>query len=138
MKLTDLLRFVEIFQGLTDRQIKKLANCFNKNALKQDEILFRQGDRADCLYIVQSGFVEVIIADKVVGILGQGQSIGEIAWLDRSLRSGTIRALVDTTIPSICFGSLTKLCNGNAKLGHSIMRNIAADLSFRLRQRNKT
>lgn len=137
MELVELLRFVEIFQGLTDRQIKKLACCFEKHELTQDEILFHQGDKADRMYIVQSGFVEIIINDCVVGILGQGQSIGEIAWLDRSVRSGTIRALVDTIIPSIPFASLTALCRKNAKLGHSIMRNLAADLSFRLRQRNR-
>ena len=135
MELAELLRFVEIYQGLTDRQITKLAACFEKHELKQNEILFRQGDKADRLYIVQSGFVEVIIGECVVGLLGQGQSIGEIAWLDRSTRSGSIRAVVDTIIPSISFGSLTTLCRKNAKLGHCIMRNIAADLSFRLRQR---
>lgn len=135
MELMDLLRYVELFQGVPPRQMKKLAACFETQSLKQGEVLFRQGENADRLYIIQSGFVEVMISGRVVGILGQGQSIGEIAWLDRSPRSGTVRAVVDTVIPSISFDTFTALYRKSDRFGHCIMRNIAADLSFRLRQR---
>jgi CRP-like cAMP-binding protein len=69
--------------------------------------------------------------------LGQGQIFGEMALVDRGARSATVHCVEDGTvlyvIPRQAFWAL---CDGNHHIGYVVMRNIAADLSFKLRHRN--
>ncbi len=66
--------------------------------------------------------------------LGPGQSVGEMALIDGGPRSATVRAMTPgTAVAAITRDAFERLCETNATIGYRIMRNIAADLSFRLR-----
>jgi CRP-like cAMP-binding protein len=141
VELIELFRNVEIFEGLTHKQLEKIAGIFDERVLEENEILFSQGDKADHLYLIKSGFVEVIIdtpistEKRIIRNLGLCQSVGEMAWIDRGVRSATVRAITEsTTVVSVSVEALDKLCEKNPKIGYRILRNIASDLSFRLRQ----
>ncbi len=143
MELIALLGNVEMFDGLSRRELKKLAAVFIERGLEAGEVLFWQGDKADRLHLVKSGFVEVVVSssagadERVVAILGPGQSVGEMSLLDRGARSGTVRAVTaETVIASVSFEDFWTLCRKNPRLGQRVMRNIATDLSFRLRRRD--
>ncbi|HSD65549.1 MAG TPA: cyclic nucleotide-binding domain-containing protein, partial [Vicinamibacteria bacterium] len=62
------------------------------------EVVFRQGDEGDRLFVVKSGVLEVIAAPSdgsepvVVAYLGTGEVIGELALLTGSPRSATVRS----------------------------------------------
>src|SRR5262249_21304944 len=53
--------------------------------------VFNRGDPGDCMYIVQSGIVEMVIGDKVVEICGPNEAIGFMSMIDRAPRSSTAR-----------------------------------------------
>jgi len=145
MELIELLRNVEIFEGLTAKQLKKLAYIFNERIFNAGEVVFSQGDKAKNLFLVKSGFIEVITdlpalnRKQVIRNLGQGQSVGEMSWVDRGRRSATVRAVTNNTIlAEASFNELDKMCNKHPKIGYRLFRNIAADLSFRFRQDAET
>jgi len=60
------------------------------------EVIVRQGDAADCMFVVQSGEVDVLVTrdEKEIQLrrLGKGEVIGEISLFDREVRSATVRA----------------------------------------------
>jgi CRP-like cAMP-binding protein len=60
------------------------------------EVIVRQGDVGDCMYVIQDGEVEIISEENEDEILlatrGEGDFIGEMAIFDRDVRSATIRA----------------------------------------------
>jgi CRP-like cAMP-binding protein len=60
------------------------------------EIIVRQGEVADCMYVVQDGEVEIVReedGDEVhVGSAGRNEVLGEMAIFDRGPRSATIKA----------------------------------------------
>jgi|SRR5579859_3370916 len=62
------------------------------------EVIFNQGDAAASMYVIQTGEVEVIVNGQVVDTAGPGETIGEMALIDRVPRSGTARARVDSTL----------------------------------------
>jgi CRP-like cAMP-binding protein len=142
--LVDLLRSVELFDGLTDQQFETLASVFDERAYKRNEMVFEQGDEGDRLYVVRRGFVEVVVDDeqgqegpRTLINLGRGQVFGEMALVDRGKRSATVRSVDDgTTVNSISHEAFTNLCQKDTAIGYTVMRNIAADLSFKLRLRN--
>ncbi len=54
-------------------------------------VVFNQGDPGDCMYIVQSGVIEMTIAEKVVEVCGPNEAIGFMSMIDTAPRSSTAR-----------------------------------------------
>ena len=61
------------------------------------DVIVRQGDVGDCLYVIQEGQVEILLEEdgKEVRLrmAGKGEIIGEIAVFERVARSATVRAI---------------------------------------------
>jgi CRP/FNR family transcriptional regulator len=61
------------------------------------EIIIRQGDVGDCMYVIQEGQVEVLQEkdgkEVRLAVLGAGDFFGEMALFEREVRSATVRAL---------------------------------------------
>ena len=53
--------------------------------------IFQRGDPGDCMYIVQSGVIEMVIGDKVIEICGANEAIGFMSMIDTAPRSSTAR-----------------------------------------------
>lgn len=139
MDLIKLLRSNELFAGLNDSQFEKLARIFEEQTYPQGAVIFSQGDKGDRLYLVREGFVEVVAEksgaeDRALVHLGPGQSVGEVALIDQGPRSATVRAITDgTVIASVGRDAFEQLCESDTAIGYRVMRNIAADISFKLR-----
>jgi CRP/FNR family cyclic AMP-dependent transcriptional regulator len=54
-------------------------------------IVFNKGDPGSCMYIVQSGLIEMLIGDKVIEICGPNEAIGFMSMVDGAPRSSTAR-----------------------------------------------
>lgn len=147
MELVQLLKRVELFDGLNDHELAGLARICREATFGKDEVIFSQGQAGDSLYIVREGFVEVVVGHgtdgpdtrKSIVNLGTGQVFGEMALVDRGVRSATVRSVTArTVVDEIHRDAFTALCEGDTKIGYTVMRNLAADLSFKLRHRNLT
>ncbi len=64
---------------------------------QEGEVIVRQGEVGERMYVIQSGQVEVLreVGDEEVrlALLGAGDFFGEMAVFDREVRSATVRAL---------------------------------------------
>lgn len=54
-------------------------------------VVFNQGDAGICMYVVQSGVIEMTIGDKVVEVCGPNEAIGFMSMIDGAARSSTAR-----------------------------------------------
>jgi CRP/FNR family cyclic AMP-dependent transcriptional regulator len=96
MAAEDVLAKVQLFSQLTRRDLATLAKlAVNRNFKKGDEIV-KAGDGAIAFYVISSGRVDVIRGDTKLASFGSGGYFGEMALLDNSLRSATVRAADDT------------------------------------------
>ena len=72
---------------------------------KDGEIIVRQGDVGDCMYVIQSGQVEVMKekngVEMPLTVLREGGIFGEMALLDKEVRSATVRALGEVRILTV-------------------------------------
>ena len=64
-------------------------------------IIFNRGDAGQCMYIVQSGVIEMVIGDKVVETCGENEAIGFMSMVDGALRSSTARVKQDCEVSVI-------------------------------------
>lgn len=60
------------------------------------DAIVRQGELGDCMYVVQSGEVEVVQTtsggEQRLAVLGAGDFFGEMAVFEKEVRSATVRA----------------------------------------------
>jgi CRP/FNR family transcriptional regulator, cyclic AMP receptor protein len=71
----------------------------------EKSVIFERGDPCDCVYIVQSGVVELHIGDKLVDVCGENDVIGFMAMLDDTPRTST--ALVKENAELTCLNKRT-------------------------------
>ena len=65
------------------------------------EVIFREGDPAEELYVVQSGLVRIKTGKQVLETLGPNSIFGEMALIDAQPRSATAVAVTDATVAPI-------------------------------------
>lgn len=143
MEFKQVLQGVDLFEGLMADDLDKVAKICSEKRFRSGEIIAREGETGDELFIITEGFVEILLGEKlmttprVVVSLGSGQIIGEMALLDQGPRSASARATSDpTVVQMIQREDFEGLCQQNTNIGYIVMRNLAADLSFKLRHRN--
>ena len=149
MSVTELLQHSELFLELTPEQVEQIAALGKEVTYNADDVIISEGAPSHEIYIICSGMVEVEVVKGVVqdvpGVpqlssivrLGQGQVFGEMALVDSGARSATVRCTKDDTVLYVIpHQDFWDLCEGDHHIGFIVMRNIAADLSFKLRHRN--
>lgn len=142
MDIVSILKQVDLFRGLTSEQLAQIEAISQQMTVDESEFICRQGDVADQIYIVSHGQVEVRVrhtdgSDEPVVFLGRGQVVGEMTLVDAGRRSASVIAAEEQTqVVSIPNSALAALCESNTAIGYLIMRNIAQDLSFKLRHRD--
>lgn len=66
------------------------------------EVVFREGDSADCAYVIERGRVEISVIREdspvVLDELGAGEILGEMAVIDQHCRTATARVLEDCVL----------------------------------------
>lgn len=142
MDLMNIMKRVELFQGLDEGQLQRLSQISHKEQHPRGTTIFEQDSPGDKMYIVSNGQVEVRVRDgkgssRAVLYLGEGQVFGEMALIDSGKRSASVVAVDnDTTVYSIPSSEFTNLCRTDTAIGYVMMRNLALDLSFKLRHRD--
>jgi len=96
-----LIRQVPIFSELTADDLEELATVVEERRIEPGKDVFREGDPGDAVYLIVKGSVCVFTGggdrpERVLSELGTGACIGEMAVLDASPRSATVRALERT------------------------------------------
>jgi CPA2 family monovalent cation:H+ antiporter-2 len=82
-----------LFAGLTPEQREVLVLHFRPYTAEPGERIIRAGDKADALYLISKGEVEVTINGERVNTRGAGEFFGEMALLSGDRRSADVTAL---------------------------------------------
>lgn len=146
-----LLSLAEFFDGLTDSQLDLIADICELAVYQKGQILIKESERTDELYVIGEGTVEILInpaliSDErrdlepvVVAELLPGQAFGEMALVDQGIRSATARVSEDNSLVlRLDRDRLMQLCDAHPELGYRLMQNLAADLALKLRTTDLT
>lgn len=141
MELFEILRGNEIFKGLNDEEVKKVAEICYKREYKNGTIIFEENSTGSEMYILIEGKVDIQMSMGIddlatVHIIEAGEIFGELSLVDRGQRSATIKAAGDAVAFILEADRFERLVDDNYRIGYIVMGNIARIVSIRLRERN--
>ena len=127
-----------IFAELTADEIAVVASVMTQETYETDAVLFAEGDSAGAVYIVLEGAIRVstvIIGDveNTLLTLRTGGVFGEIAMLTGEVRSGTARAIEDTTIAALSNDAYQSIIKDHPGIGAKLMNYLVHTAAKRLR-----
>ena len=88
----DLIRGVPFFAETDETFLDRLVGEFNDRTYAPGELLAEEGERGRTFFVIESGEAAVLVHGNEVRRLGPGDSFGEMALIDKSARSATVRA----------------------------------------------
>jgi CRP-like cAMP-binding protein len=92
------LALVEAFRDLPAVHLAELERLLITQAVSRGEVLMRQGDAADALYLVASGRFAVNVDGRRIAEVGSGSPFGEIGFFADGIRTATVTALRDSIV----------------------------------------
>lgn len=148
----EVLKRVGILSDLSGDEIESIHKIAKKVEVPVGEIIMREGDVGDSMYLFAEGEVSVTKnltlktgkkgfsqAEKsMVRLNAQFVSFfGDMAMFENDVRSATITAAKDCLLYEIKRDAFEKIAEQNPALGYKIIRKIAAVLCHRVRQGNQ-
>src|SRR6185503_1820311 len=99
----EAIRSVPLFASLDDEAATDLRNLLSDKIVPQNTRLFRQGDKGDAMYLIESGRVRISIRDQdeqelTLAELAQGDFFGEMSIIDGRQRSADARVLEEARL----------------------------------------
>jgi len=129
--------------GLDSRFLALIAQCAREVEFQPNDIIFREGDPANCLYLIQSG--KVVLESRTgpnkrvpIQELQSGDALGwswlfpPFAWHFQA------RALTPVRMIACDGGHLLVTCEENPDFGYALMRRAAQVVIQRMQAARKT
>ncbi len=107
------------------------------NHFEDGEVIIKQGNEGDCLFVIQQGKVEIIdeSGDKEIKLaeLGETEFFGEMGLFEKDVRSCTVRAVGEAKILTIDKKNFYRTIQKDPSIAYRLLER----MSHRLRETNK-
>jgi len=94
----EILARMPLFRALNDREILRLLQVVEVHPYKDADVVIREGDRGEELFIVLTGSVKVMRSDIELARLKPGDHFGEMALIRNQPRSATVLSDLDSEL----------------------------------------
>lgn len=128
------LKKVSFFQGVAVDQLKVLSSICDEALFTVDDVIFREGDRGDSLYVVVNGAVSIGIFSKSseafteLAVYRPNSAFGEMSLFDHSPRSASAVAKTDVLLLKLRSEPLLALMYQEPDLSIELLRSMSNNL----------
>ncbi|GAB77046.1 CRP/FNR family transcriptional regulator, anaerobic regulatory protein [Austwickia chelonae] len=132
-----VVRRSPLFAALNDDDVEALRTTMSETSLQRGDVLFREGQRGDSLYVIVSGKIKLGRSstdgrENLMAILGPGEMFGELSLFDPGPRTATATAVADTELIGMGNESLHEYLKDRPAVSLTLL----ASLARRLRRTN--
>jgi CRP-like cAMP-binding protein len=132
------LKTIRLFREFAEPELLALATRLRERTLRKGQILFREGESGQEMYVVCRGTVLISKAvsgrvDQVLARAPVGDFFGEMSLFDRSPRSATIQAETDAGLLTLDRDNLNFLIEVNPRAAAAFFQSLAHVFIERLR-----
>ncbi len=130
-----------LFRNLDESERVQILIIGQVRSFKAGEVLFREGDAGDGLYIVMKGSVRIskqsASGEEALAVLEPPAFFGEMALIDHSTRAADAIANEDTDLFFIPLQELRSVIDAYHKIALKILYALCEVLAQRLRETNE-
>lgn len=137
-ELKEVLQAIPWFQVLSDEHFDRMASISRVVTVDRDEMLFKQGDKQESLYIVIEGRVSIELYSPVRGYIRvfTAEPMDVVGFSSATpvvrQRTASARAVLDSRLVALDSAKLSQLCEEDHELGYTVMRRLANVAAARL------
>ena len=122
-----LVRNSTVGFDLTEDQAKLLAEKLGVRLLKEGELLVKEGEADQTLFILAKGKIGVTSKDiggtnRQVYTMKEGECAGTRAFVEQSPRKATLHAIGDATVYTLTPADFGSLLDAQPRLAFTVMR----------------
>lgn len=132
-----LLQAMPFFGAISDTSVSLILSQSETLHVKAGDYFFHQDDMADSLFLLEEGkvviFKEANDKEYIMRYAEKGNCFGELALIDFTARSASVRAETDCTAIRIPSSALHSLYQQDPEQFLIIQMNMAREVSRRLR-----
>ena len=137
--LTEFISNVPLFENLSRKELETVSAYMDRQFLKSGEVLFDQWDKAECVYFIESGALEVLTKKgpdeyEAVATLRRGRSIGEMCLIDNFPRPAAVRSKSETAVAVFTQSDFERLMSDHLDMGIKILKGLARLMAQNLRK----
>jgi CRP-like cAMP-binding protein len=133
----DLMQRISVFGALQPGTLDFLLKRAATLSRSAGEYFFREGDPAQSVYILETGRVAVVKHWQnrawLLRHLGPGECFGEMALMDMSTRSASVRSVQDSSAFKISSAALLDLYSHDLEEFTLLQMNLGREVTRRLR-----
>ncbi|MDX1577092.1 MAG: GNAT family N-acetyltransferase [Gemmatimonadota bacterium] len=133
-RIREAMERMRLFSGLTEDQAAWLGALIDYRRVDEGEELFRRGQPSDEMYLIVDGEVSIETEAAVLGTVGPGECVGEVALLAGGGHSATAVARRELEAGVLTRVELIELVRRRPDIGVVLYRNLAAELGDKLRR----
>ncbi|HLI02596.1 MAG TPA: cyclic nucleotide-binding domain-containing protein [Acidimicrobiales bacterium] len=126
----DVLAKLPLFARCSRRELGRIADICVEEEKKAGSVLTHEGQAGGVAFVIVEGDAEVRQGRRVLGSVGPGEVIGELALIDGRPRSASVHATTDLRVLEISSDDFSTLLDD---MPH-FTRNLLVSLSLRIRQ----
>jgi CRP/FNR family transcriptional regulator, cyclic AMP receptor protein len=135
--LIDTLRDIRFLHDIGPMHLEQIAQIARVRDFNDGDVVFRQGDAAQHVYLVVDGNVSLEICAAGTGCrqiltLGQGELLGWSSVLEQLNFTARARAVGKMRLVEINVAQLLAICDRDPQFGYELMRQVAMALAKRL------
>jgi CRP/FNR family transcriptional regulator len=124
----ELLRKVDLFESLSDRDLERLARSFKQSNFAEGDVIATEGQRGVGFFVIGEGTVDYSVHGERVGSGGPGNYFGEVALIDDGPRSATVTAVTDVTAYGLTTWAFRPLVEESAGIAWELLQVMAKRL----------
>jgi CRP-like cAMP-binding protein len=122
------LAHVPLFAGCSPENIERLADASGEQRFAPGQLIVKQGQVGNGLFLVVSGEVRVTAGDGDLARLGPGETLGELSVIDQQPRSATAIAEGETVCLALASWDLIAMLERDPSLAMNLLRTLASRL----------
>lgn len=133
----EYVKQIPCFQGLSEEHLNAIAEISNGVCYPPDHVLFREGEKANYLFFIVTGKVEVLYnlgeeGEVKVDTIGADEIAGCSALVEPFTYAATERSLTDIEVLEINIQSLREMISHDCQMGLKMYEHIIMVLMKRI------
>lgn len=132
---TSFLSPITLFSKLSPDELSVIAGRLKQQSFRASEVIFKQGERGDAMFIIRSGRVRIFSQDEsgqelTLNVYEEGEFFGEFSIIDGEPRSASAEAVEPTEAMVLRNQDLLAILDDHPAIAISLMRGLVLRLRY--------